>query len=870
MPVAAAVHLTPLPARAQPHASNPLPSPAKPTAASLPQWNALLAGHTRAGRHADALALLPPLLAASEGLAPDRFTLPPAAKSCGFLRDDAAAGRQVHALASKLGLAGGSDPDPFVGNSLVSMYGRCGHADEAQKVFDGMPAAARNLVSWNALMASLSDNPQRGLEVFQDCLVSLGGGTAEAAPDEATLVTVLPMCAALGWPGTGRAVHGLALKSGWHAAARVSNVLVDMYAKCGDLADAERAFLQAAESNVVSWNVMLGGYARYGEADAAFGLLREMQKTEEHGGVQADEITVLSVLPACSGPPELARLRELHAFTVRRGLDLAGDNDMVLNALMAAYGRCGCLLHAGRVFAGTRSKTVSSWNALISAHTQNGEARAAIELFLQMTSYCGLKPDWFSTGSLLLACANLKHLPHCKATHGFILRNGLERDPSIRVSLLSAYIQCGRESLARVLFDHEAVQEINDEVSWNTMIAGYSQNGLPDESLQLFRKMQSKHWPSMVSVTSALMACSELSAVRLGKELHCFALKFDLCEDSFLSSSLIDMYSKCGFVDEARAFFDQLEAKDTVSWTAMITGYAVNGLGKEAVMLYDRMRNEGMEPDEFTYLGLLMACGHTGMLEEGLCFFEEMMNHYDIEVRLEHYACVIGMLSRAGRFADAMALMEQMPDEPDAKILSSVLSACHIHGEIELGKKVAERLLELEPDKAEHHVLASNMYAGSRQWDEMRRVRRMLRDAGITKEPGCSWIDLAGKVYSFVAGENSLPPEMDEVRRMWHGLEERINEIGYAPDTSVVLHELEEEEKVEALRWHSEKQAIAFGLLRTSGPAKVRVFKNIRMCKDCHNAAKLISKVTGREIVVRDKKRFHHFAKGVCSCGDYW
>ncbi|KAK1621239.1 hypothetical protein QYE76_026756 [Lolium multiflorum] len=288
MPAAAVVHLGPLPTRAQPHSTNPPPPPVKPTAASLPQWNALLAGHSRAGRHAEALALLPPLLAASEGLAPDRFTLPPTAKSCGFLRDGATTGRQVHALAAKLGLA--SD-DPFVANSLVSMYGWCGSAEDAEKVFDGIPSASRNLVSWNALMAALSASPRRGIEVFRDCLVDL----SEAAPDEATLVTVLPMCAALGCPGTGRAVHGLAVKSGWAAAARVSNVLVDMYAKCGELPNAERAFLQASESNVVSWNVMLGGYARNGEAGAAFGLLREMQQTEERG-VPAYEITVLSVL----------------------------------------------------------------------------------------------------------------------------------------------------------------------------------------------------------------------------------------------------------------------------------------------------------------------------------------------------------------------------------------------------------------------------------------------------------------------------------------------------------------------------------------------------------------------------------------------
>ncbi|XP_062232561.1 pentatricopeptide repeat-containing protein At1g18485 [Phragmites australis] len=823
-----------------------------PTSASLPQWNALLADHSRAGRHAHALALLPPLLAASHALTPDVFTLPPAVKCCGALRD-AAAGRQLHALAAKLGL----QDDPFVANSLVTMYGRCGRVEDAHRVFDGMPS--RNHVSWNALMAAVSDAglPWRGVELFQEALL------AGLMPDEATLVTVLPMCVALGWLETGRAVHGLAVKSGWDGEPRVSNVLVDMYAKCGKVHDAERAFLEAPERNVVSWNVMLRGYARSGEPDAAFRLLQEMQV--EHG-VPADEVTMLSLLPVCSGPSELVKLRELHCHVIRRGLHLTGD--MVPNALIAAYGRCGCLLHAQRVFAGTQSKTVSSWNALIGAHAQNGEASMAVELFLEMCA-SGLNPDGFSIGSLLLACANLRNLLHGKAVHGFILRNGLERDSFLAISLLSVYIQCGRESSARLLFD---AMEEKDEVSWNTMIAGYSQNGLLAESLQLFRDMQSNgcHRPSLISATGALMACSQLSAVRLGKEMHCFALKADYCNDSFLSSSIIDMYAKCGFVDDARAFFDQLETKHVVSWTVMITGYAVNGLGKEAVDLYNEMRREGMEPDELTYLGLLMACSHAGMLEEGFKYLKEMREHSHsrnrLEAKLEHYACVIGMLSRAGRFADAIALMEEMPEEPDAKILSSVLSACHMHGEVELGKEVAEKLLELEPDKAEHYVLASNMYAGTGQWDEMRRVRKRLRDAGMSKDPGCSWIDVAGKVYSFVAGDSMT----SEVRRTWYDLEERIRRIGYVPDTSVVLHELEEEEKVEILRRHSEKQAIAFGLLRTAAPAKVRVLKNLRMCRDCHSAAKLISKVAGREIVVRDKTRFHHFRDGLCSCADYW
>ncbi|URE43348.1 Pentatricopeptide repeat-containing protein [Musa troglodytarum] len=662
------------------------------------------------------------------------------------------------------------------------MYGKCGYVDEAAHMFDTMPE--RNLVSWNTMMSAFSDNAllQDGFDLFKEML---SVDEESMRPDDATVVTVLPMCAVDGWLEMGRVVHGMSVKLDLDHELRVSNALVDMYAKCGCLSDAQCLFGHNQQRNVVSWNALIGGVARNGDVDGAFDLMREMQSEE---GIKANEVTVLNVLPACLGPSELQHVKELHAYAIRNGLQ---TNDLVPNALMAAYAKCGLLDSADNIFKDVEIKTVSAWNALIGGYAQNGDPNKAIELFLQMSS-SGLEPDWFS---------------------------------------------CGRSQEARLLFD---AMEDKDSVSWNALIAGYLQNGLTQESLQLFRQMQHEGCePSIIATTSVFMACAELSALPLGQEAHCYALKVGFTADTFLGSSIIDMYAKCGSIEHARTFFDNLKDKDAVSWTVMITGYGINGFGGEAIDLYNEMEGHGLKPDAFTYLGILMACNHAGLVEEGLRYFEDMKNKHGLEPKLEHYACVADMLGRVGKLAEAARIIEDMPEEPDGRIWSALLAACRTHGDICLGERVIEKLLELEPDKAEHYVLASNLYASSGRWDGVRRIRNRMKEIGLQKDPGFSWIDVGGRVFDFVSGDNRLP-ESEEIHRMWCSLEEKIRGIGYVPDTSSVLHEKGEEEKLKMLRGHSEKQAISFGLLKTSGNKKIRVCKNIRICRDCHNAAKLV------------------------------
>ncbi|KAI4346267.1 hypothetical protein L6164_013333 [Bauhinia variegata] len=820
---------------------------------NLFHWNALLSGYATNELFDDVIALFTELISVTE-LTPDNFTLPCVIKACTRLLD-VEFGELIHGFAVKTG----SVSDVFVGNALIAMYGKCGFVEKAFKVFEFMPQ--RNLVSWNSMMNGYSEN---GFcqESYRLLFKGLLNGEEGLIPDVATMVSIIPVSAAESDFHMGMQLHGLALKLGLTQELMVNNSLVDMYSKCGCLPEAQVLFDMIDNKNAVSWNSMIGGYSKEGDACGTFDLLRKMQMEEK---LKVNEVTLLNVLPVCLEESQLLSLKELHACSLRHGFQ---DNELVVNAFIAAYAKCGSLSYAENVFQVMKTKSVSSWNALISGYVQNGFPGKAFDLYLLMRD-SGLDHvfDCFTIANLLLACDHLKFLCNGKEIHSYMLRNGLEMDEFICTSLLSLYIHCEKILTAKLFFDRMKYKSL---VGWNTMITGFSQNGLPIEALDTFCQMLSSgNQPDEIAITGVLGACSQLSALRIGKEVHSYALKAHFMEDTFVRCSLIDMYAKSGCMEQSRSIFDRIKEKDEASWNVIITGYGIHGNGHKAIELFELMQSSGCRPDSFTFMGVLTACSHAGLVTEGLKFFSQMQSFYDIEPKLEHYACVIDMLSRAGRLNEALEFVNELPEKPDAGIWSSLLSSCRSYGDLGVGENVSRKLLELGPDKAENYVLLSNFYARLGKWDDVRRVRQRMKEMGLQKDAGCSWIEIEGKVYRFLVGDGSLP-ESEQIRKMWKTLERKISKIGYKHDTSCVLHELEEEEKIDILRSHSEKLAISFGLLNAGEGTALRVIKNLRICVDCHNAARLISKVVKREIIVRDNKRFHHFKNGFCSCGDYW
>lgn len=819
---------------------------------NLFQWNAVISSYSRNELYHDVLEMFIKMISKTY-LLPDNFTFPCVIKACAGI-SDVGIGFAVHGLVVKTGLV----EDVFVGNALVSFYGTHDFVSDALKLFDVMPE--KNLVSWNSMIRVFSDNG-----FSEECFLLLGEMMEENdafMPDVATFVTLLPVCAREKEIGVGKGVHGWAVKLSLDKELVVNNALMDMYFKCGCITDAQMIFRLSNNKNVVSWNIMVKGSSAEGDIHGTFDLLRQMLAGSED--VKADEVTILNAVPVCFDESVLSSLKELHCYSLKQEFV---HNELVANAFVSSYAKCGSLSYAQRVFHGIRSKTVNSWNALIGGYSQSSDPRLSLDAHLQMKN-SGLLPDIFTLCSLLSACSQLKSLRLGKEVHGFIIRNWLETDLFVNISVLSLYIHCGELCTAQALFD---AMEDKSLVSWNTLITGYLQNGFPDRALGLFRQMVLYGiQPCEISMMSVFGACSLLPSLRLGREAHGHALKRLLEENAFTACSIIDMYAKNGTITQSYKVFNGLKEKSTASWNAMIMGYGIHGRAEEAIKLFEEMQRTGHNPDNLTFLGVLTACNHSGLIHEGLRYLDQMKSSFGLEPNLKHYACVIDMLGRAGKLDKALRIaVEEMAEEPDVGIWNSLLSSCRIHQNLEMGEKIAAKLFKLEPEKPENYVLLSNLYAGLGKWDDVRKVRQRMKEMSLRKDAGCSWIELNGKVYSFVVGERLLNG-FEEIKSQWSILETGIWKMGYRPDTSSVQHDLSGEEKIEQLRGHSEKLAITYGLIKTSQGTTLRVYKNLRICVDCHNAAKLISEVMKREIVVRDNKRFHHFKNGFCSCGDYW
>ncbi|MBA0615603.1 hypothetical protein Godav_015725 [Gossypium davidsonii] len=495
----------------------------------------------------------------------------------------------------------------------------------------------------------------------------------------------------------------------------------------------------------------------------------------------------------------------------------------------------------------------------------NGQLKEAL---IEMAAR-GLEMKFESYDMLLNACIKKRAFREGQRVHAHMIKTRYLPPVYLRNRLIIFYSKCDRLREARNVLDEMPEKDV---VSWTAMISAYSQRGFATEALDLFLEMlRSGMSSNYVTYASVLTALSGLAALDLGKQVHNHVLRCKLPFYVVLQNSLIDMYSKCGNLIYSRRIFDNMSERTVISWNAMLVGYSKHGMGREVVELYKLMRNENkIKPDSVTLLGVLSGCSHGGMENVGLEIFEEMVNGKDeVEPDIEHYGCVVDLLGRAGRVEEAFEFIKKMPFEPTAALWGSLLGACKVHSNIEVGEFVGHRLLEIEPENAGNYVILSNLYASTGRWEDVRMVRDLMLKKAVKKEPGRSWIELDQTLHSFHASDRSHP-RREEVFAKMKELSIKFKEAGYVPDLSCVLHDVDEEQKEKILLGHSEKLALTFGLISTSDRAPLRVIKNLRICIDCHNFAKFVSKIYMREVYLRDKNRFHHISMGVCSCGDYW
>lgn len=526
----------------------------------------------------------------------------------------------------------------------------------------------------------------------------------------------------------------------------------------------------------------------------------------------------------------------------------------------------GALESARKVFDEMLERDVVSWNTLVLGCAKEGRNQEALGLIRKMWSD-GFRPDSFTLSTVLPIFAEGADVKSGMEVHGFAIRNGIHNDVFVGSSLIDMYANCTRTDYSVKVFDSLPVR---DPILWNSMLAGFAQNGSVEEALGIFRQMmRAGVRPVPVTFSSLIPVCGNLASLRFGRQLHAYVIHGGFEDDVFISSSLIDMYCKCGEISIARRIFDRMASPDIVSWTAMIMGYALHGPAREALVLFERMEVGNTKPNHITFLAVLTACSHAGWVDKGWKYFNSMSDHYGIVPTLEHCAALADILGRAGELDEAYSFISKMQIKPTASVWSTLLRACRVHKNTMLAEKVAKKIMELEPRSVGSHVVLSNMYSSSGRWNEAAQLRKSMRKKGMKKDPACSWIEVKNKLHVFVAHDRSHP-WYDRIIDALNVFSEQMARQGHVPNTEDVFQDIEDEQKTYVLCGHSEKLAIVFGVISTPPGTTIRVMKNLRVCIDCHTVTKFISKLSEREIVVRDANRFHHFKDGNCSCGDFW
>ncbi|AQK44279.1 pentatricopeptide repeat-containing protein At1g08070, chloroplastic [Zea mays] len=609
------------------------------------------------------------------------------------------------------------------------------------------------------------------------------------------------------------------------------------------------------------YNVLMRAFLHAGHPEDALHLFIEMLHAAS--ACPADQHTAACALKSCSRMCALDVGRGVQAYAVKRGL--VADR-FVLSSLIHMYASCGDVAAARLVFDAAEESGVVMWNAIVAAYLKNGDWMEVVEMFKGMLEV-GVAFDEVTLVSVVTACGRIGDAKLGKWVAGHVDEEGLARNPKLVTALMDMYAKCGEIGKARRLFDG---MQSRDVVAWSAMISGYTQADQCREALGLFSEMQlARVEPNDVTMVSVLSACAVLGALETGKWVHSYVRRKRLSLTTILGTALVDFYAKCGCIDDAVEAFESMPVKNSWTWTALIKGMATNGRGREALELFSSMREAGIEPTDVTFIGVLMACSHSCLVEEGRRHFDSMARDYGIKPRVEHYGCMVDLLGRAGLVDEAYQFIRTMPIEPNAVIWRALLSSCAVHRNVGIGEEALKQIISLNPSHSGDYVLLSNIYASAGQWKDAAMVRKEMKDRGIEKTPGCSLIELDGVVFEFFA-EDSDHPELREIYQKVEEMIGRIKVAGYVPNTADVRLEVEEREKEVSVSHHSEKLAIAFGLMKLDPGATIRLSKNLRVCADCHSATKLISKVYDREIVVRDRNIFHHFKDGTCSCNDYW
>ncbi|KAJ8766929.1 hypothetical protein K2173_011747 [Erythroxylum novogranatense] len=809
-------------------------------------WTALIAGVLRKGYGSDSLGLYYEMI--KENVRPNEFTLATVLKACSMLLD-LEFGKQIHVKAIKLGLS----LDLFVGSALVDLYAKCGELEFADKLFSYLPE--KNSVSWNALLHGYAQKGD-GEEVLKLLYRMI---ECEMNFTEFTLSTALKGCANTGNLRHGTSLHSMAIRGGYESEEFLSCSLVDMYFKCGMTCAALKVFNTIKDPDIVAWSAVIAGLDQQGHSQEVAEMFNQMRRA----GVRPNKFTLSSLVSAATDMTDLHFGTSIHACIYKCGFE--SDNS-VGNALIMMYMKTGYVQDGTRVFDLITDRDIVSWNSLLSGFYNAETSDQGPKVFCQILLR-GFKPNLYTFVGILRSCTSLLDLNFGKQVHAQIIKRSIDAGDFVGTALIDMYAKGRCLEDANVIFNNMIKRDI---FTWTVMISGYAQTDRAEVAVKYIGKMHRQGLrPNEFTLASSLRACSHMATLENGRQLHCMAIKIGYFSNVFVSGSLVDMYGKCGCIEDAEVIFKDLASRDTVSWNIIISGYSQHGKGEKALEAFHMMLDEGILPDEVTFTAILSACSYMGWIEKGKTLFDLMNKAYGITPSLAHCACIVDMLGRAGRFSEVELFIEEMKLAPYSLIWETVLGSCKLYGHVDLGEKAARKLFDLEPKLESSYILLSNIFASKGRWDDVKHIRALMSAQGIKKEPGCSWVEVDGQFHVFLSQDDSHPKIL-EIHNKLKELEQKLSSAGYKEQTEIIHQNIIHKGKRQELYYHSERLALAFALVSANPIKPVRIFKNIRICGDCHDFMKHISCITNREIIVRDIKRFHNFTGGTCSCQDYW
>lgn len=739
--------------------------------------------------------------------------------------------------------------DPFLGCWLIRMFALFERLPEANEVFNKI--LKPNVFAWSAIISAHAKlgQPVDAIHLYQ--LMQ----KAHLEPDGHVFAAVLKSCASVRAIVQGTTTHIHIVEVGLESDAFVGNTLIHMYVNCGSLSNAEMVFNRLPRRDVVTWSALIAGHVDHGQGEEALQLFQQM----EQEGLQPDNLTYVHLLKACSSISALEEGKRIHSRLMETGVKL---DLFISSTLIDMYAKCGRLEDARLLFDRLPACNLVTWSALIGGYAQQGHGRVALHLFQQMQSE-GLKPDKVMLVSLLQACASIAALKQGKQIHMHIIESGIELDLVVGNILIDMYGKCASLEDAHMVFDNMSERDV---VTWSALMEGYTLHGQGRTALQLFEQMQDAHVdPNRVTYACLLKACSSVAALQQGKLIHMKIVDCGLESHLFIGSALIDMYANCGCLAAADTVFNRLPKHDVVTWSALIAGYAQHNNYAMASKYLEIMLRKGVEPNGVTFLCLLSACSRAGLVQAGCAQFMKMRDELRVELSLDHQNSLVDLLGGGGHLREAEDLLETLPFQSNIVGWTSLLGSCKKHGDIDLGRHCFEQLVTFQDASATGYVLMSSIYAHAGMLCDAENIEQMRKHANVWKKPANAFIEVDNRVHDFRVGDNAHP-RIEAVREKLKALSSQMWDEGYKPQLDLVLDSISDKKKEEALFGHSEKLAMAFGLLSLPSGTTIRVAKNLRMCVDCHNFAKVLSKVERREIYVTDAYCVHNFTDGACCC----